>query len=73
MSGIGRAGAVVAAGTLVSRVTGLVRNIVLAAALGTVGAGAADAFTLATQLPNNIYAIISSGLLAGAARPFARP
>ncbi|MFK4114813.1 murein biosynthesis integral membrane protein MurJ [Microbacterium sp. NPDC006705] len=69
MSGIGRAGAVVAAGTLVSRVTGLVRNIVLAAALGTVGAGAADAFTLATQLPNNIYAIISSGLLAGVIVP----
>lgn len=69
MSGIGRAGAVVAAGTLVSRVTGLVRNIVLAAALGTVGAGAADAFALATQLPNNIYAIISSGLLAGVIVP----
>ena len=66
---IGRASAVVGAGTLVSRVTGLVRNIVLAAALGTIGAEAADAFAIAAQLPTNIYAIISSGLLAGVIVP----
>ena len=73
MSGIGRAGAVVAAGTLVSRVTGLVRNIVLAAALPVIATGAnggaANAFAIANQLPNNIYAIISSGLLAGVIVP----
>lgn len=73
MSGIGRAGAVVAAGTLTSRITGLVRNIVLAAALPVIATsatgGAADAFAIANQLPNNIYAIISSGLLAGVIVP----
>ncbi|SDQ55398.1 murein biosynthesis integral membrane protein MurJ [Microbacterium sp. cf332] len=73
MSGIGRAGAVVAAGTLVSRVTGLVRNIVLAAALPVIATGAtggaANAFAIANQLPNNIYAVISSGLLAGVIVP----
>ncbi|KAA9089244.1 murein biosynthesis integral membrane protein MurJ [Microbacterium radiodurans] len=73
MSGIGRAGATVAAGTLVSRITGLVRNVVLAAALPVIASnatgGAADAFAIANQLPNNIYAIISSGLLAGVIVP----
>lgn len=69
MSSIGRASATVAAGTLVSRITGLIRNIVLAAALGTIGTQAADAFAIANQLPNNIYAIISSGLLAGVIVP----
>lgn len=76
MSGIRRAGAVVAAGTLASRITGLVRNIVLAAALPVIATGgadaeggAADAFAIANQLPNNIYAIISSGLLAGVIVP----
>lgn len=69
MSSIRRAGATVAAGTLVSRLTGLVRSVVLAATLGTVGSGAADAFALANQLPNNIYVVISSGLLAGVIVP----
>lgn len=69
MASIGRASAIVGAGTLVSRVTGLVRNIVLAAALPVIGGGAADAFAIANQLPNNIYAVISSGLLAGVIVP----
>ncbi|MFV0373538.1 murein biosynthesis integral membrane protein MurJ [Microbacterium sp.] len=69
MASIGRASALVGAGTLVSRITGLVRNIVLAAALGAVASDAADAFAIANQLPNNIYAIISSGLLAGVVVP----
>jgi len=37
--------------------------LVLAQAIGIVGGGA-DAFTLANQLPNNIYAIIAGGLLS---------
>ncbi len=69
MSSVGRASALVGAGTLVSRATGLVRNVVLAAALPVVGGGAANAFAVANQLPNNIYAIISSGLLAGVIVP----
>ncbi len=65
MASLGRASAIVGAGTMVSRVTGLVRNVVLAAALGTVGSASADAFGVANQLPNSIYALIASGLLAG--------
>jgi len=65
MASLGRASALVGAGTLVSRLTGLVRNIVLVAALGSVGSSAADAFGIANQLPNSIFALISSGLLAG--------
>lgn len=69
MASLGRASALVGAGTIVSRVTGLVRNVVLAAAVGVVAAGAGDAFAVANQLPNSIYALISSGLLAGVVVP----
>lgn len=69
MAGLGKASAVVATGTLVSRITGLIRNVVLAAALPPVMNHAADAFAIANQLPNNIYAVISSGLLAGVIVP----
>ncbi len=69
MSSLGRASAILGAGTLVSRLTGVVRSIVLVTALGSVGSGAADAFTIANQLPNNIYAIISTGILTGVLVP----
>ena len=61
-SGIGRASAILASGTLVSRVLGLVSALVIAAALGQTAVG--NAFGLANQLPNNIYAIIAGGLLS---------
>jgi len=69
MAGLGRASATVAAGTMASRITGLIRNIVLTIALGTVGAKAADSFAIANQLPNSVFALISSGLLAGVIVP----
>jgi putative peptidoglycan lipid II flippase len=65
MSSLGRSSALIGAGTLVSRLTGLVRNFVLAAALGVVGSTAADAFGIANQFPNTLFTLISSGLLAG--------
>ena len=61
-SSIGRAGALLASGTIVSRVLGFVSGMVLAQTLGTTST-AADTFALANQLPNNIYAIIAGGLL----------
>ncbi|BDV32406.1 murein biosynthesis integral membrane protein MurJ [Microbacterium terricola] len=68
MSGIGRASSLIAAGTIVSRLTGFVRSIVLVSAVGaTTGAG--NAFATANQLPNNIYAIISTGLLTAVIVP----
>ena len=69
MSSIGRASTLIAAGTLVSRLTGFLRSMVLVAAVGSVGSRAADAFTIANQLPNNLYAIISTGLLTAVVVP----
>jgi putative peptidoglycan lipid II flippase len=60
--GLGRASALLASGTIVSRVLGFVSAALLAQTIGTIGASA-DTFTLANQLPNNIYAIIAGGLL----------
>ncbi len=67
-SGIGRASAALASGTIVSRILGFVNAIVLAAAIGYIGA-AADGFTLATQIPNSIYALIAGGLLSAVLVP----
>ena len=51
-----------ASGTVFSRVLGIVRAIMLAATIG-VTTNAADAFGVANQLPNNVYAIIVGGVL----------
>ncbi len=68
MSSIGRASTILAAGTLVSRITGLVRTIVLVMAIGSIGP-AGDAFATANQLPNNIFTIIQTGLLTAVIIP----
>jgi len=62
-SGVGRASALLASGTLVSRLLGFVSALVLAQTLTTRGAGA-NTFALANQLPNNIYAIVAGGVLS---------
>lgn len=68
MSGIGRASVLIGAGTVVSRLTGFLRTVVLVSAVGAF-AGAGNAFAVANQLPNNIYAIISTGLLSAVVVP----
>jgi putative peptidoglycan lipid II flippase len=50
------------AGTLTSRITGIFRSIMLAAALGVAGV-AADAFDIANIIPTIINLIISGGLI----------
>jgi putative peptidoglycan lipid II flippase len=60
---LGRASTLLAAGTALSRVLGFASAIVLAQTIGSRTDGA-DAFALATQLPNNIYALIAGGLLS---------
>lgn len=60
--GIARASALLASGTMVSRVLGFVKAIVIAQTIGVIGVSA-DAFAGANQLPSNIYSIISVGLL----------
>ncbi|HET8928840.1 MAG TPA: lipid II flippase MurJ, partial [Microbacterium sp.] len=67
MSGIGRASVLIGAGTLVSRVTGLLRSVVLVTAIGA--AASADAFFVANQLPNTIYMIVSTGILTAVIVP----
>ena len=59
---IARSSLIMASGTVVSRILGLVRTVMLAYAIG-VTTNAADAFGVANQLPNNVYAIIVGGLL----------
>ncbi len=61
--GIARASALLASGTIISRILGFVSGIVLAQTLGSFGTSA-NTFALANQLPNNIYAIIAGGLLS---------
>ncbi|MEV0090524.1 murein biosynthesis integral membrane protein MurJ [Streptomyces sp. NPDC050738] len=58
-SGILKSSAVMAAGTLVSRLTGFVRTMVITAALGAATLG--DAFTVAYTLPTMIYILTVGG------------
>jgi putative peptidoglycan lipid II flippase len=51
-----------AGGTMLSRILGFSRSIILAMAIG-VTTNAADAFGVANQLPNNVYAIVAGGVL----------
>ena len=53
---------IMASGTIVSRILGFVRAVMLALTIG-VTTDAADAFGVANQLPNNVYAIIVGGVL----------
>ncbi|MCL3789513.1 MULTISPECIES: lipid II flippase MurJ [unclassified Actinomyces] len=62
-SSIARSSAVMAAGTLASRLLGLVRNALLIAALGATASGAADAFNVANMLPTQLYNLIIGGVL----------
>ena len=59
---VARSSMIMASGTIVSRILGFARAVLLAAALG-VTTDAADAFGVANQLPNNVYAIIVGGVL----------
>ena len=69
MSSLGRASAIIGAGTLVSRVTGLLRSIVLVGVIGSLASEAADAFTAANQLPNSVFSLISVGVLTAVIVP----
>ena len=59
---VGRAGAIMAAGTFVSRIVGLVRTALLVGVIGTTGY-VADGFTAANTLPNSFYILIAGGAL----------
>lgn len=59
---VAKSSLLMASGTVLSRVLGFARAVILAAAIG-VTTNAADAFGVANQLPNNVYAIIVGGVL----------
>jgi putative peptidoglycan lipid II flippase len=60
--GLLRSSSVMAAGTVLSRITGVLRTTALAAALGSLGV-LADAYNTANTLPNIIYIMLVGGAL----------
>jgi len=60
--GLGRNSMVMAAGTAASRLGGLVRNMMLVAAIGSLGS-VAITFDVANKLPNVMFAILAGGML----------
>lgn len=67
MSGLVRSNLVVAAGTTVSRLTGLARLVVFGIVVGQTAL--ADAFDLANNVPNAIYELLLGGVLAASLVP----
>lgn len=61
-AGLVRSSALMASGTLVSRILGLLRVALLAATLGT-NSGAANAWATSNTLPNIIYLLLAGGML----------
>ena len=63
-----RGSVLMATGTLVSRGTGLLRTLLLVAAVGTVGP-VADAFDIANTLPTMLFALVSAGAIQSVLMP----
>lgn len=61
--GLMRASAVMASGTVLSRVLGFAKAILLTVAIGQTASVSADAFTVGNMLPNTIYVILMGGML----------
>lgn len=61
MSSVGRNSVIMASGTAASRITGQIRTILLAAALGTTGL-AANAYQAGSMIPQLIYTLVSGGI-----------
>ena len=60
-SSVGRNSLIMASGTAASRVTGQIRTILLAWALGTTGY-AANAYQAGSMIPQVIYTLVSGGI-----------
>ncbi|MER6050194.1 murein biosynthesis integral membrane protein MurJ [Streptomyces sp. NPDC001793] len=58
---LGRSSALMAAGTIVSRITGFLRTLVMAAAIGVSTLN--DSYQVANTLPTMIYVLVSGGAL----------
>jgi putative peptidoglycan lipid II flippase len=64
---VARSSAVMAAGSMVSRVTGLLRTVVLGAAIGASTVG--NAYNIANTLPNMVYELLLGGVLSSVIVP----
>ena len=64
---IARSSAIMAAGSMVSRVTGLMRTVVLGAAIGAATVG--NAYNLSNTLPNMVYELLLGGVLSSVVVP----
>jgi putative peptidoglycan lipid II flippase len=65
---VARSSAIMAAGSLVSRVTGLARTVAIGAAIGAAGVG--NAYGLSNNLPNMVYELLLGGVLGSVLVPF---
>jgi putative peptidoglycan lipid II flippase len=66
--GVAHSSAVMAIGTVFSRLTGFLRTVVIGAALGTALLG--DAYQAAEMIPYTVYELLLGGLLASVFVPF---
>lgn len=57
-----KSSAIMAAGTLLSRVLGFGKGMLIAVALGTTGGGLSDIFDISNTLPNLIYIMLAGGV-----------
>lgn len=62
-AGLLRASAVMASGTIVSRLLGLAKMMLLAYAIGSISSVSGDAFSLGNELANSIYYLVLGGML----------
>lgn len=65
---LGRASALGALGTVGSRLTGFLRTVVVAGAVG-VGTGFADSYTVSNTIPNVVYDLLLGGVLSSVVVP----
>jgi putative peptidoglycan lipid II flippase len=65
--GVARNSAVMAAGSIVSRITGLLRTAVIGAAIG--GGLVGNSYTISNTLPNMVYELLLGGVMASVIIP----
>ncbi|HEY2795783.1 MAG TPA: murein biosynthesis integral membrane protein MurJ, partial [Micromonosporaceae bacterium] len=65
---VAKSSAIMAAGSMVSRVTGLLRTIAIGAAIGASTVG--NAYGLANNLPNMVYELLLGGVLGSVLVPY---
>ncbi len=68
-SRLARSSAILASGTLISRLIGLVKFMVAASVMGLTASRLADAYTFANTAPNQIYELVLGGILTSVLVP----